>query len=103
MKRAVKRMLFAIIFIIFYFTIFINFAPQIRSYIYSFVDDNSEMFQLQVPRTKFIYNKTSGNITEIEETITIDLTTILKFTIDFILYIFIPFMVPFVFLFKIRW
>jgi len=103
MRKAVKRMLFAIIFIIFYFTIFINFAPQIRSYIHSFVDQNASMFQLQVPRTIFKYNKTTGNITEVEEVITIDLTTIMKFTIDFILYIFIPFMVPFVWLFKIKW
>ena len=103
MRRAVKKMLFAIIFIIFYFTIFINFAPQIRSYIYSFVDSNASMFQIQVPRTIFKYNSTTHNVTEVQEIITIDLTTILKFMIDFILYVFIPFMVPFVFLFKIRW
>jgi len=90
-SKYIKRLLAGILLLIVFFTIIMPLAPQFISLIDSFVEENSGMFQFQVPMTKFVYNETNGNVTEIEETTTIDTSILVKFAIRFLVYVVGPF------------
>jgi hypothetical protein len=98
-KRYVKGFVMAILFLIFYFVIFVNFAPQILSFINSFVDANSDMFKIRFKTQEFVYNATSNKTDILDKYITIDFTIFMKFLAGFVLYVIIPFGVIFI-LFK---
>ena len=96
MRRFVRNFLVAILFLVFYFVIFINFAQQIESFIESFVEANKDIFKIQFKTVEFEYNTTTKVIDQIEKYITIDLSILLIFILKFGLYVFIPFMSIFI-------
>lgn len=96
MRRFVRNFLVAILFLVFYFALFINFAPQIESFIESFVEANKDIFKIQFKTVEFEYNTTTNVIDQIEKYITIDLSILLIFILKFALYVFIPFMSIFI-------
>jgi len=98
-KRYVKGFVLAILFLIFYFVIFVNFAPQILSFINSFVDANADMFKVRFKTQEFVYNQTANRTDILDKYITIDFSVFMKFLAGFTLYVVIPFGVIFI-LFK---
>lgn len=91
----IKRFLVAIVFLVFYFVIFTNFIPMIRSFIYSFVDANNNLFKLDIATTEYSVNET-GNITVTTVYKTIDFTIFMKFLFEFTIAFIIPFGVLFI-------
>lgn len=87
--RVIKRLLAGILILIFFFTIIMPFGEQFVSLIDAFVDQNANMFQFQVPITKFKYD--NGTIQETQEYYTVDLSIIVKFAIRFLVYVIAPF------------
>lgn len=94
-KKTVQRLVIAFIILVTYFMIFVPLAPQFISFVESFVQQNSDMFKIQVPLTKFMYNSTTGNVTKVTEYVTIDFTLLFVFLINFIVYVAIPILIPF--------
>ena len=93
--------MFAILVLIFYFVIFVNFAPQIISFIESFVDANKDIFKINFKTQEFVYNATANKTDVIDKYVTIDFSILLKFIANFTLYVLIPLSVIFI-MFKTR-
>lgn len=88
-SRYVKRFIFAILFLVFYFVIFINFAPQILSFIESFVTANSDMFRFNVKLKEF--SVVNNTVVSEDKYVSIDLSMLLVFIANFFFYVVIPF------------
>ena len=100
--KVIKRLLAGILILIIFFSIIMPIAPQFISLIDSFVDQNQEMFEFQVPMSKFVYNESSGEVEEVKEYVTIDVSILLKFAIRFLVYVVAPFG-AFIMIVKGRW
>jgi hypothetical protein len=94
MKRYVRNFVYAILILIFYFTIFVNFAPQILSFIESFVDAYRDIFTITFKTQEFTVE--NGSIVSVDKYVSIDFSFLLKFIANFGLYVLIPLSVLFI-------
>lgn len=78
----------------FYFVIFVNFAPQILSFIESFVTANRDMFTFSFKTKEFVAN--GSNVTSYDKYVTIDFSIFMIFLANFAFYVIIPFSVIFI-------
>jgi len=87
--KVIKKVLAGILILILFFSIIMPLAPQFISLVDAFVDKHVNMFQFQVPISKFKY--INGTIEETQEYYTVDLSIIVKFAIRFLVYVVAPF------------
>lgn len=108
MRRYVRNFLFALLVLIFYFVIFINFAPTIVSFIEAFVEANHEIFvisfavkEFTVTEEEVMYGPGGEPLVQkvvvpVDKYVSIDLSILLKFLANFAIYVLIPLSVLFV-------
>lgn len=88
MKKYINRFVWAILFLVFYFTVFVNFAPTILTFIESFVDANSNIFRINFKTTEF--RAVNNTVVSEDKYVSIDFGILLKFIANFALYVIIP-------------
>lgn len=99
MKRTIKKIVIAMLVLVFYFTILTPFIPQVQSFVNAFIQANSSLFKYNTTSVEYEY--VNGSIVQKQKIITIDYTTFMSFVFSFII-AFLPALVVLGILFSFR-
>jgi len=99
-SSSLKRVIAVLIFMMVYFTIFINFSDTIVSWFNAFIDANGSMFVFNTTKTTYSFDPSTNQIVSNKTVETVDYRPVLIFIFYIVVYFVIPILIPLYYLSK---